>query len=133
VLTLTCICQCSHIFILEGHLEANELAHAVIDIMANKKAANILMLDMREVTLLADYYILCDGLSTRQINAVADALFEELKKGGTQSPLVEGTPESGWMLIDFGSVVVHIFSPEKRAYYRLEELWHKAPIVVRMI
>jgi ribosome-associated protein len=101
--------------------------------MANKKAANILMLDMREVTLLADYYILCDGLSTRQINAVSEGLLEDLKTSGSQPALVEGTPESGWMLIDFGSVIVHIFSPEKRAYYRLEELWQKAPIVVRMI
>jgi ribosome-associated protein len=83
--------------------------------MANKKAANVLMLDMKEVTLLADYYILCDGSSTRQMNAIAEELLEELKKSGSQRATVEGTPESGWMLIDFGSVVVHIFSPEKRA------------------
>lgn len=101
--------------------------------MANKKAANVLMLDMKDVTLLADYYILCDGSSTRQMNAIGEELLEELKKSGSQPATVEGTPESGWMLIDFGSVVVHIFSPEKRAYYRLEELWHEAPIVVRML
>jgi ribosome-associated protein len=118
---------------LEVALEANELAHAVVDIMANKKADNILMLDMRDITLLADYYVLCDGLSTRQIGAVVDALLEELKKCGSQAAMVEGTPESGWMLIDFGSVVAHIFSPEKRAYYHLEELWQDAPIVVRML
>jgi ribosome-associated protein len=101
--------------------------------MANKKAANVLMLDMKEVTLLADYYILCDGSSTRQMNAIAEELLEELKKSGSQRATVEGTPESGWMLIDFGSVVVHIFSPEKRAYYRLEELWQEAPTVIRML
>ena len=97
------------------------------------KASNVLMLDMKEVTLLADYYILCDGSSNRQINAISDDLLEKLKKEGSQAATVEGTPDSGWMLIDFGSVVVHIFSPEKRAHYRLEELWQEAPIVVRML
>lgn len=91
------------------------------------------MLDMRTITLLADYYILCDGTSKRQIDAISDGLLEELSKDGTQRATVEGTPESGWVLIDFGSVIVHIFSPEKRAYYQLEELWKDAPIVVRML
>ncbi len=118
---------------MEVLLEANELAHAVVDVIAGKKGSNVLMLDMREVTLLADYYILCDGSSKRQIDAIGDELIESLKKDGSQRAVVEGTPESGWMLIDFGSVIVHIFSPEKRAYYQLEELWKKAPIVVRML
>ena len=91
------------------------------------------MLDMHKITLLADYYILCDGNSKRQIDAVTDGLLEDLKKAGSQSAIVEGTAESGWVLIDFGSVIVHVFSPEKRAYYRLEELWKDAPIVVRML
>jgi len=91
------------------------------------------MLDMRDVTLLTDYFILCDGASTRQIGAIADELLSELKKAGSQPALVEGTPESGWMLVDFGSVIVHVFSPAQRAYYQLEELWQDAPIVVRML
>ena len=91
------------------------------------------MLDMHGVTLLADYYILCDGNSTRQINAISDELIEKLKKAGSKSALVEGTPESGWVLVDFGSVIVHIFSPAQRAYYHLEELWQQASIVMRML
>ena len=91
------------------------------------------MLDMRDVSLLTDYFILCDGASTRQIGAIVDGLLEELKKAGTQPAFVEGTPESGWMLVDFGSVIAHVFSPEQRAYYQLEELWHNAPTVVRML
>jgi ribosome-associated protein len=114
-------------------LEANELAHTVVEIIASKKASNIVMLDMRAVTLLTDYFVLCDGASMRQIGAIADELLDELKKAGSQPALVEGTPESGWMLVDFGSVIVHIFSPEQRAYYQLEELWQEAPIVVRML
>jgi ribosome-associated protein len=91
------------------------------------------MLDMRTVTLLADYYILCDGSSSRQINAVADGLLENLKKAGSKPAVVEGTPESGWVLVDLGAIVVHIFSPEQRTYYQLEELWQAAPIVMRML
>ena len=117
----------------EVTLEANELVHAVVDVIANKKATNILTLDMRQITLLADYYVLCDGASTRQIRAISDELLEKLKKAGTRLAMAEGTPESGWMLIDFGSVIVHIFSPEQRAYYQLEELWQDAPIMVRML
>ena len=117
----------------EVTLEANELIHEVVDIIEGKKATNILTLDMRDLTSLADYYVLCDGSSTRQINAIVDELMKELKKSGTWLANAEGTPESGWMLIDFGSVVVHIFSPEQRAYYQLEELWQKAPIVMRML
>jgi ribosome-associated protein len=105
----------------------------VVEIAAGKKAGNILMLDMRGVTLLADYYVLCDGTSSRQINAITDELIEKLKREGTRPATTEGTPESGWVLVDFGSVIAHIFSPEQRAYYQLEELWHGAPIVVRML
>ena len=118
---------------MEVTLEANELVHAVVDVIEGKKATNILTLDMRDVTLLADYYVLCDGSSTRQIGSIADELQEELKHKGSKLALMEGTPDSGWMLIDFGSVIVHIFSPEQRAYYQLEELWQDAPIMMRML
>ncbi|MBN1994807.1 MAG: ribosome silencing factor [Anaerolineae bacterium] len=114
-------------------LEANELVHAVVDIIAGKKATNVLTLDMRNITLLADYYILCDATSSRQIRAISDELMEKLKWAGARLAVMEGTPESGWMLIDFGSVIVHIFSPEQRAYYQLEELWQDAPIMMRML
>ncbi|RME96924.1 MAG: ribosome silencing factor [Chloroflexi bacterium] len=118
---------------MEESLNANELAHTIVDLIVGKKAANVVLLDMREVTLLADYYVLCDGASKRQIDAVADELLEKLKKAGSQRAIVEGNAESGWMLVDFGSVIVHIFSPEKRAYYQLEELWKDAPIVVKIM
>ena len=92
-----------------------------------------MMLDMREVTYLADYYVLCDGTSKRQINAITDDLLKNLKKAGSFPAIREGSPESGWVLLDFGSVITHIFSPDKRNYYQLEELWQEAPIVVRML
>jgi len=117
----------------EDILEANELAHAVIEVVESKKASNIMLLDVREVTHLADYYILCDGSSKRQIGAIQDELLEKFKRAGSKGITVEGTPDSGWLLVDFGSVVTHILSPDQRNYYQLEELWQKAPIVVRIL
>jgi len=118
---------------LEKSLTANELAHTIIDLIAGKKASNITLLDVHEVTYLADYYILCNGASKRQIDAVTDELMEKLKKAGSQRAIVEGSAESGWVLVDFGSVIVHIFSPEKRAYYQLEDLWKDAPVIVKIL
>ena len=118
---------------MEAPLEANELAHAIVDVMSSKKATNIIMLDMHNVTYLADYYILCDGSSTRQIDAVTHGLLDNLKKAGSLRATIEGNSESGWVLVDFGSVIAHVFSPDKRAYFQLEDLWKEAPIVVRML
>ena len=73
---------------LEALLESNELAHAIVDILDSKKAANILMMDMHNVTLLADYYVLCDGSSTRQIDALSRDLMDDLKKAGAHNLLI---------------------------------------------
>lgn len=88
---------------------------------------------MRDITLLSDYFVLCDGSSTRQMQAIVDELLEKLKRSGSKQAIVEGTPNAGWMLVDFGSVIAHIFSPSQRAYYQLEELWQEAPVVVKVL
>jgi ribosome-associated protein len=115
-----------------GSLEANELAHAIVNAAADKKASDIVMLDLRPVALIADFFVLCDGQSPRQLRAISDAIAGSLKELGERPLQVEGTPDSGWMLLDFGAVVAHVFSPELRAYYDLETLWKEAPMVVRM-
>jgi ribosome-associated protein len=116
----------------EISLESNELAHAIFDAAADKKASDILMLDLRPVALIADYFVLCNGQSARQVRGITDGILESLKELEERPLQVEGTPESGWVLLDFGSVIAHVFSPELRAYYALESLWRKAPVVVRM-
>ena len=90
------------------------------------------MLDMRNVSLLADYFVISTGEVDRQIKAMAGDLSETLKKEDVRPLSVEGEPESGWMLIDYGPVIVHLFSPRMREFYRLEELWKEARIVVRI-
>ena len=92
------------------------------------------MLDIQEVSILADYFIICTVTGERQANAVVEAVREETKRESDVKPLrIEGKPGSGWVLMDYGDVVVHLFTPEKRAYYRLEDLWKDGRVVVRML
>ena len=91
------------------------------------------MLDIRRVSLLADYFVICSGDSERQLRAIVDEILEKVKKETGIIPLsVEGGPSSGWVLVDYGSVIVHIFAPSLREYYSLEKLWSEATMVVRM-
>jgi ribosome-associated protein len=91
------------------------------------------MLDLRKVSLLADYFIVCSGNSERQINAILDDIVEQVRETVHRRPLRrEGTASSGWVLLDYGDVVVHVFAPTEREYYRLEELWSDASPVVRV-
>lgn len=91
------------------------------------------MLDLRKVSLLADYFVICSGNSDRQITAILDDMVEGLRRSGQRRPLRrEGNASSGWVVLDYGDVVVHVFAPAEREYYRLEELWAGATPVVRV-
>lgn len=76
--------------------------------------------------------MICTGTTERQLRALVDALREQLDSEGVAALSLEGQPESGWVLADFGGVIVHLFSPERRSYYRLEQLWSGARVVVRI-
>jgi ribosome-associated protein len=90
-------------------------------------------LDIRRVSLLADYFVICSGASERQLRAIVDEILEKVKKEAGVVPLnVEGVPSSGWVLVDYGDVIVHIFAPSLREYYSLEKLWSEATMVVRV-
>ena len=111
-------------------LDPGQLARAAADIAYDKKASDILLLDIREVTTIADYFVICSGNNTRQIQAIADAIDDELGKQGARALHREGVAESGWLLLGFGDVIIHIFGPKEREYYRLERLWSEAKTVV---
>ncbi len=81
---------------------------------------------------MADYFVITTGTTERQLNALIDALVEGLHDEGVQPLRIEGSPESGWVLVDYGDVIVHLFAPERRSYYRLEQLWSGARVVVRI-
>lgn len=116
---------------MEGvQLDPAQLAKAVVDAASDKKAADIMLLDISDVTTIADYFVICSGNNTRQIQAIADAIEEDLRKQGARIRHREGTADTGWVLIDFGDVIVHIFGAQEREYYRLERLWSEAKTVV---
>lgn len=118
---------------MEVTLDSKTTAKLIVDAAAEKKAANILMLDVHDLTTLADYFVICEGSSERQLNAITENILDELKEAGERPYHREGTPASGWILLDFGYVLAHVFSPERRAYYQLESLWQEAPTVMKMI
>jgi ribosome-associated protein len=101
-------------------------------LISDKKGADILLLDTRPVSFLADYFVIATADNERQMKAIADEIQKQLKKDSILPLGVEGAPDSGWLLLDYNGVIVHIFSSAMRDFYRLEELWDRAPIVVRM-
>ena len=87
---------------------------------------------MRHISGFADYFVICSGESGRQIKAISDEIELRLKKSGVKPIHTEGSISSGWLLLDYGSIVIHIFSPEEREFYQLEKLWNEANLVLRM-
>lgn len=105
----------------------------VVDTIVDKKGSDILLLDIRDHAVFADYFLLCNGENERQLKALADQIAEDAKKNGQiRAYGIEGEPSSGWVLIDFGDLVVHLFSPDKRDYYRLEEIWDRSHVVMHV-
>ena len=104
----------------------------IVDAIVERLGSNIVMLDMEDVSLLADYFVLCSAESAPQFRAILDEVEAQTRTVGRRPLHVEGAAGSGWVLLDYGSVVVHIFDPVLRAYYDLEGLWQAARLVVRI-
>ncbi|MGQ9888321.1 MAG: ribosome silencing factor [Aggregatilineales bacterium] len=103
----------------------------MVDIVEDKKAENIVLLDLRPDTVIADFFVICTGTSDRQLKALAEYVDEGVKaRFGLLPYSREGTAESGWVLLDYGTVVVHLFMADKRRYYDLEGLWRKAHVLL---
>lgn len=114
-------------------LEAVELANQIVELASEKQASDILMLDLQRVSPLADYFVICSGSSERQITAIETDVVRLVRNAAPRrSVRKEGKPGSGWVLLDCGDVVVHIFAPDERNYYALEDFWSEARPVVRI-
>ena len=107
-----------------------EHARRIAELAQEKLAADVVILDMRPVCSYTDYFVICTGQNPRQTKAIYDAVREEMKKAERLTPrTVAGEREASWILADYLDVVLHVFTPEAREYYRLEELWGDVPSV----
>lgn len=113
-------------------LDGRVLALRLGDSAAAKNAVDVRVLDMTEVFPAADYFVICSGRNKNQIAAIAEAAQDELEQSGRMRLRRQGGPESGWVLLDGGDVVVHIFNDEARQFYDLERLWGDAKTVLKL-
>lgn len=104
----------------------------MVESLAEKKGEKILLLDIQEIASFTDYFIICSGTSDRMLNALADSVVDCAKKEGGLRTRVEGSSNYGWVVVDCGDIVIHLFSPSQRDYYRLESLWEKGKTLVKL-
>lgn len=110
-------------------LSSMETALRAREALLNKRAVNPVLLDLRELTVVTDYFLICHGTSNVHIRALTEAVLDALGEAGVRPVGVEGKQAGRWVLIDFGDVIVHIFAEEEREFYSLERLWSDAPEV----
>ncbi len=113
-------------------MPALDLARRIVELAEDKKAADIVLLDLSGLTTLADYFVICSGGSERQLDAIAEGIISGMRDEKVHAFGKEGTAASHWVLVDFSSVIVHIFTPPERDYYQLEKAWSEAKTILRV-
>ena len=112
--------------------QALSLARRIVELASDKKASDIVLLEIGGLTTLADYFVICSAQSERQLGAIVDGIAEALREEGVRPIGREGKANAHWLLIDYGSVIVHVMAPPERDFYQLEKLWSDAPLLVRL-
>ena len=113
---------------MNAELSAEQLAERIAEIASDRKAADVRVVDLRGIVSYTDFFVICSGNTERQTKAIQDAIHLELKnEAGLLPRRAEGEREARWILLDYLDCVVHIFTPEARRYYRLDQLWGEAP------
>ena len=107
-----------------------EMSQAICKAASDKKARDIVVMDMREISPSTDYFVICSANTATQVRAIADNIEDELREAGVKFNHKEGYREGEWVLLDFGDVVAHVFMQEAREYYALEQLWGDAKLSV---
>jgi ribosome-associated protein len=108
------------------------LARSIVRALEEKKAEEILLLDVQGRCPFADYFLICSGSSERMLRALSQTVIEAAHKEYRVSARLEGRADSGWILVDLGSVIAHIFSPQRREFYDLEEIWKDGKVILRI-
>jgi ribosome-associated protein len=109
-----------------------ELAHTIVNALEDKKGEDILLLDIKEIASFTDYFIICTATTSRMLNALADGVIEKTREKHKRKGSLEGKPEAGWLVMDYGDIVVHLFDEDLRRYYKLEELWKDGKVLLRV-
>ena len=112
-------------------LESPELAQRIADLLSDRQAEDIVLMDISKVSSFTDFFVIATANNPRQMNALIDSLDRDLRPDARPQH-VEGAPDSGWVLVDFGDAIVHLFAPEERRYYNLEGLWAQGVSVVHL-
>jgi ribosome-associated protein len=115
-----------------NNLNPLELAHIIVEALEDKKGENIVLMDIEKVSMFTGYFVICTGTSDRMLDALADGVIQQVKEKYSVKGLAQGQSASGWVLVDFGSVIVHCFAQETRDFYKLEELWKEGKILLRL-
>lgn len=115
-----------------GEFDAPTIVREIADVAIDRKASDVTILDIGKATTLADFFLIVTGTSDRQINAVANAIQERMKELGVHRMAREGLPVDGWVLLDYGQIIVHVFGQEQRDYYDLERRWSEAPTLLKV-
>ena len=113
-------------------LTAAEAARLAVDVASEKQATDIVMLDMRGLFAFTDYFVILTGESRRQMQGILEDIDGALDNAGMTLHHKEGTPDGGWVLMDYGDMLIHVFAPEERDYYNLEQLWSQATVLFRI-
>lgn len=117
---------------IPSEYDALTMARAIVDVAVDKKASDVTLMEIGQVTTLADFFVIATGNSDRQIGAIASGIRDRMKEEGLTLLQQEGESSEGWVLLDYGQIVVHVFAEEQREYYDLERRWSDAPTLLRI-
>lgn len=109
-----------------------EVARTIVNTLEDKKGEEIVLIEIAQISSFADFFVICNGTSDRMLTSLADAVKESAKEHFRIIASTEGEPIDGWLVVDLGDVVVHLFSPEQREYYDLEALWEHGKVLLRL-
>lgn len=110
-------------------MESREMAKLAVEALEDKKGEEIKVIDISEVSVLADYFIIASGSNSSQVQALCDNVAEKLGRAGIHTKQVEGYDSANWILLDFGDIIVHVFDRENRLFYDLERIWRDGKLV----
>ena len=106
----------------------DEVVSKIVDLLAERQAEDVVLLDIHDIASFTDYFVIATAQNQRHLRALVDAINTDLAREGIKTSHVEGDDDSGWVLVDFGDVIVHLFTPEQRAFYKLEALWGRTGV-----